>query len=537
MKGEVASKEESPVPAELDVPKVSEFDAASEPEPSLHDGSSAIEKKLEVDPNVELIIAGGLRVGPMKGAAPEHCLGSAYSDFLARKALVDIPTGFDPGEDLHPALFPFQRDIVRWAIRRGRACLFEDCGLGKTIQQLVWADHVGRRAGKVLILTPLAVGRQTLREAAKFGILAQIAESQKQVSSNRNAPPIVITNYEKLHHFDPDAFAGVVLDESSILKAYDGKTRTAIIDTFRRTPFKLACTATPAPNDYTELGNHAEFVGAMTRAEMLSMFFVHDGGDTSQWRLKGHAQSDFWRWICSWAVNIRKPSDIGYSDDGFDLPPLKVHQHVVKSSHSMDGFLFALPASSLEERRNARKASLGDRVSCAARIANATEGPCLAWCNLNSESDALTHAIAGAHEVTGSQPDDEKADLMERFTTGEIQKLVTKPSIAGFGMNWQHCSQILFVGLSDSYEQFYQAVRRCWRFGQTRPVHAHIITSDIEGAVVSNILRKEQDAARMAGEMVKHMADITSSELHGTCRTATQYIPKLAMRIPEWLSA
>ncbi len=341
-----------------------------------------------------------------------------YKSFLAGKVIRDNATGFNPTRELHSALFPFQADIVRWALRRGRACLFEDCGLGKTIQQLVWADQVGHKIGKVLILTPLAVAQQTLAEATRFGILAQTAAGQEDVSDNRNSPRIVITNYEKLHKFDVSKFRGVVLDESSILKAYDGKTRTAILDAFKTTPFKLACTATPAPNDFMELGNHAEFIGAMSRTEMLSMFFVHDGGDTSQWRLKGHAESDFWRWLCSWAVNIRKPSDLGYSDDGFDLPKMHTHQHVVESGQRMDGYLFALPASSLDERRQARKCSLGERVEIAAKIANETDGQCLVWCNLNSESEALAECINGAQEGTGSQSDEVKAEHMAGFSSG-----------------------------------------------------------------------------------------------------------------------
>lgn len=454
-----------------------------------------------------------------------------YADFLNAKRIVDPPTGFEPNGSINPALFDFQKDVVRWALRRGRACLFEDCGLGKTPQQLEWANRVVEKTGKnVLILCPLAVARQTEREGKKFGI-----EVREVPSSDDVKPGISVTNYEKLHRFDPSAFTGIVLDESSILKSYDGKTRTEILNCFSRTPYRLACTATPAPNDLMELGNHSEFVGAMSRSEMLSMFFVHDGGDTSKWRLKGHAESDFWRWICSWAVNIRKPSDLGYADENFKLPELHIEEHVVQASHSMDGFLFALPASSLEERRNARSVTIHERAQVAAELANATDDPWLVWCNLNEESSVLRKLIKGAVEVRGSDSQEHKENSMRGFSDGSIRCLITKPTIAGFGMNWQHCARMAFVGLSDSYEQFYQATRRCWRFGQTREVYSHVIISSIEGAVVANIKRKEAEASRLAREMSVHMAEITSRELRGTFRTQTAYEPKTRMEIPQWM--
>jgi hypothetical protein len=441
----------------------------------------------------------------------------SYADFIAAKAVHDPATGLGEIPNLNPALFPFQADIVRWALRRGRAAIFADCGMGKTPMQLEWARHI---PGRVLILAPLAVSAQTVREAAKF----HIDDVEYARSGEKTTARIVVTNYEMLPHFDVSDFAGIVLDESSILKAYDGKTRTEIIEAFGQTPFRLACTATPAPNDYMELGNHAEFLGTLTRTEMLSTYFVHDGGETQKWRLKGHAQQDFWRWLCSWSVMIRKPSDLGYDDDGFVLPPIEYHERVVHAQHQQEGYLFAMPASSLGERLAARRNTLDERVAETAKTVNATPGPWVVWCNLNAESEALTDAIAGAVEIRGSDSPENKESRLVDFAAGAIRVLVTKPSIAGFGLNWQHCAQMAFVGLSDSWESYYQAVRRCWRFGQESKVDVHIITSDIEGAVVENIKRKESDAQRMAGEMLEHMKDLNAEALHGaTVRQRAEY--------------
>ena len=438
----------------------------------------------------------------------------AYADFLASKAVRHVPTGLDIVPALNPQLFDFQADIVRWALRKGRAAIFADCGMGKTAMQLEWAKHI---PGKVLILAPLAVSTQTVREGQKFHV--DCAYSRTPIDAH-----VTVTNYEMLDHFNPADYTAVVLDESSILKAYDGKFRTQIIESFRDVPFRLACTATPAPNDHMELGNHAEFLGVMTRTEMLSTFFVHDGGDTSKWRLKGHAEADFWRWMCSWAVLIRKPSDLGYEDGAFILPGLTMHQHVVEAQHTPDGALFAMEATTLQERQQARKLTTIERAQRVADlVATRPDEPWLIWCNLNDESQTVTRMIEDAVEVTGSDSPEAKESRMLGFTAGDHRVLVTKPSIAGFGMNWQHCPNVVFLGLSDSYEQFYQAVRRCWRFGQTREVQCHVITSDIEGAVVANIQRKEADAARMAEEMVSHMHDLNEQEIRGTVRTKDEY--------------
>lgn len=443
----------------------------------------------------------------------------SYAAFLERKAPADPATGLTDVPALPAQLFPFQRDLAAWALKRGRAAIFADTGLGKTAMQLAWAHTVADHTQKpVLILAPLAVAHQTVREGAeKFGIRSSYAKRQADASG-----AIVVTNYERLDNFDVSAFSGVVLDESSILKSYDGATRTALIESFARTPFRLACTATPAPNDYMELGNHAEFLGVMTRMEMLAMFFVHDGGETQQWRLKGHAESDFWRWLCSWSAMLRRPSDLGYSDNGFALPSLNVHSCVVPSAAS-DGALFALEAATLQERIGARRASVADRVAKCAELVNAKPGHWLIWCHLNSESQALASQIDGAVEVTGSMSADEKEAALLGFAAGNIRVLVTKPSIAGFGMNWQHCHQMAFVGLSDSWEEYYQAVRRCWRFGQRQDVDVYVISAESEGSVVANIRRKDADAQRMAEAMVVHTKDLTAALLHGTKRETMIY--------------
>lgn len=431
----------------------------------------------------------------------------SYESFLKSKAVTDPPTGLATSPELNAALFSFQRDIVRWALIRGRAAIFADCGMGKTLMQLEWANHV---PGPVLILAPLAVAAQTVREGERFGIAVGYARNQSQAIQR-----ITIANYEMLEHFDAARFMGVVLDESSIIKAYDGKTRTQILETFSKTPFRLACTATPAPNDYMELGNHAEFLGVMSRAEMLAMFFVHDGGDTQKWRIKGHAQAEYWKWICSWAVMLRKPSDLGYEDAGFALPEMVMHQIEVKVNDIQEGQLFPLEAHTLQERLQARRSTINERVADCAAIVNATTEPFLVWCNLNAESESLVKAIPGAIQVSGADSNDAKEKAMAGFSQGTIRVLITKPSIAGFGMNWQHCRNMAFVGLSDSYEQFYQAVRRCWRFGQTKTVNVYVITAETEGAVVANIRRKELDAKKMAEEMVMHMQDLNQEALKG----------------------
>lgn len=433
--------------------------------------------------------------------------------------------------ELNDHLAPFQKDIVCWALRKGKAAIFAGTGLGKTRMQAEWANQVHlHTGGNILILAPLAVAAQTVREGEAVGIDINLCSEQSDVR-----PGINIANYERLHKFEPESFVGVVLDESSILKSYTGKIRNQIIESFRKTTYRLACTATPAPNDYMELGNHAEFLGVMSRTEMLSMFFVHDGGETQKWRLKGHAEEKFWEWVASWAVMLQKPSDLGYDDGAYILPPLNIVDHVVNTNPVAAGYLFAIEAQTLQERQAARRGSIEQRVAKAAEIANSTDKPFLVWCDLNAESELLTKSITGAVEVKGNDSPEHKERAMLDFADGKIRVLVTKPSIAGFGMNWQHCADMAFVGLTDSFEQVYQAIRRCYRFGQKRQVNVHMIVSDMEGAVAANIRRKEAEFEAMYEAMVKYTKDITRRNIRATTIEKTEYDPKVPMRIPTWL--
>jgi hypothetical protein len=415
-----------------------------------------------------------------------------YGEFLAAKTISHARSGFAVKES-HEKLFPFQRFIVRMALEKGRFCIFADCGLGKTFMELEFASQCQRQTKKPsLLVAPLAVGHQAEMEAKRFGYDARFSSRQSAESA------IDITNYESLHHFEPNSYGSIVLDESSILKG-NGPMRQSIHSFSSAIPLRLACTATPAPNDYTELGNHSELVGNLSSAEMLATYFVHDGGDTSVWRLKGHAKKDFWRWVASWSAFCAKPSDLGFSDEGYALPELRYIHHEVGGGFDA-GLLFEVEAESLTERRDARRQSLHERCSKVAEIVSPDE-PWLLWCDLNAESEALKRVIPWAAEVKGSDSIEHKQDALLGFATGKYQALITKPSIAGFGMNYQHCSKMAFVGLSDSWEQIYQATRRCWRFGQKRPVEAHIITSKAEGAVVRNIRRKDDAAKQMASEL------------------------------------
>ena len=626
---------------------------------------------------------------------------STYADFLASKAVHSPATGFEPGE-ISAHLFPFQAAIVRWALRRGKAAIWADAGFGKTLMQLEWARAVCEHSGgDVLILAPLAVSEQTVqREAPKFGEHATLCRSQADVR-----PGINVTNYEMLEHFDATKFAGVVLDESGILKSYSGSTRLALTEAFSRTPYRLACTATPAPNDFMEIGTHAEFLGAMKRSEMLSMFFMHDGGSTQDWRLKGHAERDFWRWVCSWAVMIKKPSDIGFSDDGYNLPPLDIEEHLIESDALAAGVLFDFEPTSLDDRRRARRNSIEGRIRKCVELAYEKAGgtfpvadlvlhepaqagpdrsrrihapvlpgtpgevgadgreegaqespaqgdvrdgsgrarrgkakrrgvaaeepqeaqatapsqvcddggrargdacgaerglrdlralghveaerlsaggplPCdgdgaraplhvlqsgarevqgqsatagdgggisarerprenwLIWCDLNAEQDAL-EAEFGDHafSVRGSMPIAEKVDAIMRWVAGERPVMISKPSVMGFGLNLQHCARMAFVGLSDSYEAMYQAIRRCWRFGQVHAVDVHVITSTAEGAVLSNVKRKEQDAETLAQRMVEHMSELQSVNVNGTSAAKTAYAEDVARGVGDCVEA
>lgn len=448
-----------------------------------------------------------------------------YEEFLKQKDFVTESSGFDIDKlELNPMLYDFQKDIVRWALAKGRACIFADCGLGKTPMQLSWAYQVHKRTGgKILILAPLAVAAQTQREAVKFGYEAKVCESQADCIDGIN-----ITNYEKLDKFVANEFIGVVLDESSILKSYTGKVRTAIIDCFRNVPYKLACTATPAPNDYMELGNHAEFVGVMTREEMLSMFFVHDGGQTSKWRLKGHAKDVFWQWMASWSVFIDCPQNLGYDTEGYDLPELHIHEIIVDGDEPITESL------TLTERRQARKDTLDLRCQAAADLVNSSDDQWLVWCDLNDEGRTLNKFIRESKNVEGSDKPAYKTETMLDFSEEKLKCLISKPKIAGYGINWQNCHNMIFTGLSDSFEAFYQAVRRCWRFGQEQEVNVYIIISAKEGCVKENIERKEKDFQVMQKAMIELTKEITKKELKKTCRISTPYEPRVEMKLPNW---
>ena len=444
-----------------------------------------------------------------------------YKDFINNKNFILENNGFDVDKsELNPSMFDFQKDIVRWALKKGRSAIFADCGMGKTLMQLEWSKKVG---GKILIVAPLSVTTQTQREGEKFGYKVTICESQEDVQDGIN-----ITNYEKLDKFECNIFNGVVLDESSILKSFTGKIRTQIIDYFQKTPYKLACTATPAPNDFMELGNHSEFLGIMTRAEMLSMYFVHDGGQTSKWRLKRHAESIFWQWMASWAVFIDNPANLGYEVKGYDLPKLNIHEIIV------DGEEPSTENLTLTQRRQARKDSLELRCQAAADLVNNNDEQWLVWCDLNDESHRLWELCEDSWEIKGSDKPKYKIETMVDFSNDEIKCLVTKPKIAGFGMNWQQCHNMIFVGLSDSYEAYYQALRRCWRFGQTEEVNVYIVISAKEGCVKENIQRKEQDNIKMQKAMIELTKEITKKELKQTCRISTPYNAEIEMKLPKW---
>lgn len=440
----------------------------------------------------------------------------SYQDFLDKKKLQPVISGFK-AESLNNNLFDFQRVIVEWALRRGRAAIFADTGLGKTLMQTSWADAVCKHTqGDVLILAPLCVAHQTVEESAKFGISVNYCRSQDGIQKGIN-----ITNYEMLEHFDIDSFIGIVLDESSIIKNRDGKTRNALIESCKNVPFKLSCTATPSPNDFMEIGNQAEWLGVVTITEMLAMFFINDAGDTGTWILKGHGKVKFWEWLATWAIVIKSPADLGFDGSKYILPELKIESHIVESE-TTDG-LFADIATGLMERNKARKESIDDRVAKCADIVNNSTGQWVVWCNRNEESEKLAQLINGSKDVKGSDSIDYKEKTIDAFTHGALRVLISKPSICGYGMNWQHCNNTAFVGLSDSWESYYQAIRRFWRFGQKEIVNVHVISAESEGAVVENIRRKDIQNQTMSQEMVKHMSVYTNNEIFGIAPQKDEY--------------
>lgn len=458
----------------------------------------------------------------------------AYADLISAKRVAFEPSGFTP-KRLHKALKPHQQHATDFAIRAGAAALFLDTGLGKTLCALEWGRQVVEHTNKpVLMLAPLAVAAQHEREAGKFSIDAVSIREPVQVRD----PRVYITNYDRLAKFDPAQFAGVILDESSIIKSFNGKTTKLLIESFARTPYRLACTATPAPNDHTEIGTHAEFLGVMRQNMMLQRWFIHDSADTGTWRMKGHASADFWSWVASWARCISKPSDIGLSDDGYDLPELDIRRHVIASDRSIDAGterdgqarLFRMPDTSATSIHREKRMTAEARADAIAEIVNdESDEPWVVWCDTNDEADALTERIPGAIEVRGDMLVEEKEAKLIAFSTGQARVIVTKPSIAGFGLNWQHCARMAFVGLSFSYESFYQAVRRCWRFGQVRPVIVHVACADTEEAIWQTVSRKAGDHDTMKRAMTEAMARATK-------RAAVEtYQPKKSLKLPEWI--
>lgn len=455
-----------------------------------------------------------------------------YAEFVARKLGEIERAGIDaPLRDY--GLFPHQSDLTGWALRRGCAAIFADTGLGKSRMQIAWADTVHRADGRdVIILAPLAVAEQTVEEAARVGVHVTHARDDADVR-----PGINITNYDRLHRFTPERFGGVVLDESSIIKHHTAKTLATLLESFRFTPYKLACTATPAPNDWTELGNHAEFLGVRSRAEMLAEFFCHDGGETQVWRLKGHARAAFWRWVASWGAMLRSPADLGHDASAYALPALNVYQHTVEIAHNPAHGLFAMEAQTLMERRQARRDSMAERVRACAEIVNADRQPWVVWCDLNAEGDALAAAIPDAIQIAGADDTETKERRLADFSHGRARVLISKPSICGFGLNWQGCARMAFVGVTDSFEAYYQAVRRCWRFGQSRPVDVHVFASNLEGAVVANLKRKEADARAMAEAMAAETMEAVRASVLGFSKETNPYQPAGPIRVPAFLES
>ena len=408
--------------------------------------------------------------------------------------------------EINAFLFPFQRDLTRWAIRKGRAAVFADTGLGKTFIQVEWARLTGCNT---LIVAPLSVARQTVREAKKIDVEVQYVREQP------DGHGIYITNYEMIDKFDASQFGAVVLDESSILKSLDGKTRVKLCEMFADVPYRLCCTATPAPNDIAEIANHAEFLGIMSRVDMLACFFVHESNkkNAQGWRIKGHARESFYKWMASWGMSVRLPSDLGYDDDGFALPPLTIEPLYVDAGYVPSGRLFLDELKGIQDRAKVRRETIGAKVEAAAQMVNDSDEQWIVWCGLNDESHAIAKAIAGAVEVQGSDSLDYKSDQLEAFQDGRIRVLVTKPKIAGFGMNFQNCHNMLFVGLSDSWESYYQAIRRCYRFGQTKPVNVKIVLADIEKDIFANVMRKEGQAKAMTEELIKNVQQYEKDEI------------------------
>ncbi len=458
-----------------------------------------------------------------------------YEDFIKSKDFKILNQSVEiQREDLNKNLFEYQKDLVYLALKKGKFALFAMTGTGKTAMQCEWANQVHLFTNEpVLILAPLSVANQTVNEAKTIlDLEVTLCESQEDVKNGVN-----ITNYEKLHKFDLTVFSGVVLDESSILKCFSSSTTQLLIESFCNTKFKLACTATPAPNDYMELGNHCEFLNIMTRTEMLATFFVHDGGDTAKWRLKGHARDKFWEWVSHWACLFTKPSDIGYDESEnkkYSLPNKNTYEHIVNSK-ATEGLLFSTNATDLNSRRKARRDSLEDRCKISADIVNNSNNSFLVWCDLNDESKLLKSLINDSVEVKGSDSDTHKRKAIKDFTSGKIKCLISKPSMFGFGLNFQHCHNMIFTGLSDSFEQVFQAERRCYRFGQKHDINVHIVISESEGNVKNNQEQKEKQFLQMIDELVVFTKRFTLKELKSVENKLLDYQPKEKMILPKFI--
>jgi hypothetical protein len=461
-----------------------------------------------------------------------------YRGLIAAKRIAFVPRGMATIPSLNPALKDHQRHAVEFALKAGCAALFLDTGLGKTLCALEWGRIVVEHTGRpVLMLAPLAVAAQHEREAVKFGIDAKAVREPDEITT----PRVYITNYDRLAKFDAEQFAGVILDESSILKSFHGATTKALIATFKHTPFRLCCTATPAPNDHAELGQHCEFLGVMSQSQMLTRWFIHDSADTGNWRMKGHAVQDFWNWVASWARCVSKPSDLGFSDEGYDLPALDLKRHIVEADRSLDAGaekdgqarLFRMPDTSATSIHREKRMTTDARADVIAALVAQEPGEAwVVWCDTDYEADALADRIPGAVEVRGSMSPDVKEANLTMFSTGQVRVIITKPSIAGFGLNWQHSARMAFVGLSFSYESFYQAIRRCWRFGQSRPVSVHVACADTEESIWQIVSRKAGDHDAMKAEMTAAMARASHS-----VPEQAPYQPAKPLALPQWIAA
>ena len=462
-----------------------------------------------------------------------------YLAFLASKHERATAHGFTPS-DAHPRLFPFQRDIVTWAIRQGRAALFADTGLGKTAMQIEWAAQVTAHASRpVLLVAPLAVAAQTIAEASLMGRAITYVRSQAEATASGAA--LCITNYDRITAFDGAAWAGVVLDESSILKSYNGKTKQALLSQFAVTPYRLACTATPAPNDYIELGNHAEFLGVMPSSEMLMRWFINDSMKAGGYRLKGHAEGAFWEWVASWAACVSKPFDLGYSDEGYDLPPLDIRQHTVDADvgalmQSTGSFVANSTMSATRLWKDKKETALPRCQVALDLVAAEPDEPWILWCSTDQEADILKAALDPALtvEVRGSDKPEAKEAKLVAFSTGKARYIVTKVKIAGFGLNWQHCARMAFVGITYSFEHLYQALRRCYRFGQLREVVAHIIVAETESNVLAVVQTKQAQHKAMQSKMSAAMRE--SGLLAQRVEGLRAYHAPHAMIVPAWIT-